>query len=128
VDSFGRLDILEIRVSSQKGQGGRGLILSHETGSMVMDTSYLCKFRSPPQFRVGGWAFGWGVGGDEMPDLARQSSNHRSSESGVGRVEGVASVRSASTREMGSQSLYYQLRPLGGGFRSQVERMIVRAV
>ena len=60
--------------------------------------------------------------------LARQSSNHRSSECGVGREGGVASVRSASNGEMRSQSVYFQLRPLGGGFRSRVERMIVRGV
>jgi len=69
VDSFGRLDSLEICVSSHTGQGERGLILSHETGGIVMDAWYLWKFRSPPQFRVGGWAFGWGVGGDEVRDL-----------------------------------------------------------
>jgi len=39
VDSFGRLDSLEICVLSHTGQGRRGLILSHETGGMVMDAS-----------------------------------------------------------------------------------------
>ena len=34
----------------------------------------------------------------------------------------------ASRGEMWSQSVYFQFRPLGGGFRSGVERMIVRAV
>ena len=60
--------------------------------------------------------------------LARQSSNHRSSEFGVGRAGGAASVRSASRGEMCSKSVNVQFRPLGGGCRSGVERMIVRVV
>jgi len=60
--------------------------------------------------------------------LARESSNHRSSEIGVGRAGGAASVRLVSKGEMWSQSVSFQLRPLGGGFRSGVERTIERAV
>jgi len=60
--------------------------------------------------------------------LARESSNHRWSEFGVGRGGGAASVTSASRGEMWSQSVNFQFRPLGGGFRSGVERMIERAV
>ena len=71
VDSFGRVDNLEICVSSHTGPGRRGLILSHETGGMVINASWLRKFWSPPRFRVGGWAFGWGVGGDAVSDLCK---------------------------------------------------------
>jgi len=71
VDSFGRLDSLETSVSSHTRQGGREQILSHEARGMVMDASSLCEFWSPPQFGVGGWAFGWGVGGDEVGDLGK---------------------------------------------------------
>ena len=39
MDSLGGLDSLEIRVSSNTGQGGRGLILSHETGGIVIEGS-----------------------------------------------------------------------------------------
>ena len=60
--------------------------------------------------------------------LVRESSNHRSSEFGVGRAGRAVSVRSLSRGEMRSQSVSFQLRPLGGGFRSGVERMIERAV
>jgi len=59
--------------------------------------------------------------------LARRSSNQRSSVLGVGRGGGAASDKPARRGEMRSQSMYFQLRPLGGGFRSGVERMIVRA-
>jgi len=60
--------------------------------------------------------------------LARLLSNLRSSVCGVGRAGGALSDKSASRDEMWSQSVYFKFRPLGGGFRSGVERMIVRAV
>ena len=60
--------------------------------------------------------------------LARLSSNQRSSVCGVGRAGGAVSDKSASRGETWSQSVYLQFRPLGGGFKSGVERTIVRAV
>ena len=66
---FWQIGCLEVCVSSHTGQGRRGLILSHEMGGMVMDASYLCEFRSPLRFRVGGRAFGRGIGGDEVSDF-----------------------------------------------------------
>jgi len=59
--------------------------------------------------------------------LARQLSNQRSTIRGVGRAGWAASEKPASRGEMWSQSVYFQFRLLGGGFRSGVERMMVRA-
>jgi len=39
VDSFGRSDSLIILVPRHTGQGGRGLILSHEAGGVVLNAS-----------------------------------------------------------------------------------------
>jgi len=69
VDCLGRLDRLEIGVPSCTDQGGRGLILSYDAGCMVMNASWLCEFWSPPRLRVGGRAFSWGVGRDEVRDF-----------------------------------------------------------
>ena len=71
MDSFGRLNSFEVRISSDTGHGGRGLVLSHEAGSMMMYAALLCKFWSPPQFNVGGPAFGRGEGCDEVRDLGK---------------------------------------------------------
>jgi len=37
----------------------------------MMYAAKLCKFWSPPRFNVGGRAFGWGIGGDEIRDLGK---------------------------------------------------------
>ena len=60
--------------------------------------------------------------------LARLSSNQRSCVCGVGRAGGAVSDKSASRGEMWSQSVYFQFRPLGRGFRCGVEKVIVRVV
>jgi len=60
--------------------------------------------------------------------LARVSSNQRSSVRALGRAWGATSDKSAKRGDMGSQSVYFQFRPLDRGFRSGVERKIVRAV
>ena len=51
--------------------GGGGLILSHEVCCVVVNAAKLSKFWGPRRFGVGGWAFGWGVGGDKMCDLGK---------------------------------------------------------
>ena len=56
--------------------------------------------------------------------LARLLSNQRSRVCGVGRAGGAVRVISARRGEMWTQSVYLQLRPLGGGFRSRVESVI----
>jgi len=38
---------------------------------MVIDTAYLSEFWSPPQFRIGGWASGRGVGHDKVCDISK---------------------------------------------------------
>jgi len=60
--------------------------------------------------------------------LARLLLNHRSMVCEVGRTGGAARVILARRGEMLSQSVYLDLRPLGGGFRSGVESIIERAV
>jgi len=60
--------------------------------------------------------------------LARELSNPRSRLCGVVRAGGVASSNPARRGEMWSRSVYFQFRPLGGGFRSGVESTIERAM
>ena len=72
MDSLCELDSLEIRVPSHTGLGGAGLIPSHQACEVAIDAAQLFEFWSPPQFRVGARASGWGVGGgDELRDLGK---------------------------------------------------------
>ena len=65
---LGGLDNLEIGVPCLAGLGWQGLVRSHEVCGVVMHVAALSQFWSPPRFRIGGWALGWGTGGDEVCD------------------------------------------------------------